>query len=294
MSHYLDKRETQKYSKTISSTKQTQVSNLQKHIQEILSDDYHTFLQGSYANSTAISEINDVDIVAVRKKVFCNTYSPVIPKLIEPVNWEWNDIYQDIIYKLQNQNLYKWKITSKEKCITVETSSFKADIVPVAQIHEDILLDPVAIKTNQGNQLTYPRVHKNNGVLKHADTNQNYKPMVRIFKNWRKARLDKEVVSSHKIESLVHHVDTSMFSADHLYSFILISDSIIKMIQNRSQALFKIPSVCGYEDIFKGWSDEHITKFTNELIQAKELALYSINSESSEEASRYWNQIFKT
>lgn len=292
MVHFLNSTETQKYSRTISPTKQTQVSNLQNHIQEILSGSYHTFLQGSYANSTAISDINDVDIVAIRKNVYCSTYSPVIPTLVNPRDFPWDEIYRDIIEKLQNQNLYTWTITPKEKCITIETSSFKADIVPVVQVQEDISQDPVSIKTSSGNQLTYPRDHKNNGIIKHNNTDQNYKPMVRIFKNWVKARLNKDVISSHKIESLIHSVDVKFFSNDHLASFILIGDAIIKKLQERNLVATVIPSVCGNEDITSSWDYTSRNVFLNELIRARDLAMQSWDAQSETEASRYWNQIF--
>lgn len=292
MTHFLTKKETQKYSETISQTKQTQVSNLQKYIQELLSEDHHTFLQGSYANSTAISDINDVDIVVVRKKVYCSTYSPVIPTLTNPRVFPWEEIYENIIEKLQNQKRYNWIITRKEKCITVETSSFKADIVPVAQVHEDILQDPVSIKTSSGNQLTHPRDHKKNGILKHDSTNQNYKPMVRIFKNWVKAKLDKEIISSHKIESLIHSVDTSLFSNDHLESFIAISNSIIDKLKQRNSLPLIIPSVCGNEDITNNWDFTKRNIFLDKLINARNLAMQARGAQSESEASKYWNQIF--
>ncbi|MEK7522255.1 MAG: hypothetical protein AAB569_01630, partial [Patescibacteria group bacterium] len=66
MPHNVLPSDIQKHTKGISDTKTTQVSNLQNHIQEILGDTHHTFLQGSYKNDTSISNINDVDIVAIR------------------------------------------------------------------------------------------------------------------------------------------------------------------------------------------------------------------------------------
>ena len=293
MSHFLPAEETQKYSKTISSTRRDQVANLQQHIQQILSEDYHTFLQGSYANFTAISEINDVDIVAVRKSVFCSTHSPVVPHLTSPVEHPWDRIYDDVIQKLNNQKLYTWEIIPKEKCITVVTSSFKADIVPVVQIYQDVSLDPVAIRTQNGNQLTYPRDHKQNGILKNTLTEENYKPLVRIFKNWAKVRLPKDTVSSHQIESLIHFADTNLFSNDHLGSFILVSDFIINKLSGRDILPICIPSVCGNEDITENWDTLKRQEFVRELIRAKELAINSYNATSSTDAARNWNEIFK-
>lgn len=74
MTHLVQQTDIEKHTKSISDTKKSQVSNLQKHIQEILSETHHTFLQGSYRNITAISDINDVDIVAVKINVY-STYA---------------------------------------------------------------------------------------------------------------------------------------------------------------------------------------------------------------------------
>src|SRR6266511_4423248 len=57
-----------RYSAGPSTSKTTQVANLQTTIREVLGDDYDTFLQGSYRNGTAIADINDVDIVSRRQK----------------------------------------------------------------------------------------------------------------------------------------------------------------------------------------------------------------------------------
>lgn len=57
-----------RYSPGPSSTKVTQVASLQQTIHDVLGDeDYDTFLQGSYRNGTALSDINEVDIIARRK-----------------------------------------------------------------------------------------------------------------------------------------------------------------------------------------------------------------------------------
>src|SRR6266568_763677 len=46
-----------RYSAGPSTSKTTQVANLQTTIREVLGDDYDTFLQGSYRNGTAIGDI---------------------------------------------------------------------------------------------------------------------------------------------------------------------------------------------------------------------------------------------
>lgn len=285
MSHLLTNEDVLKHTRTISETKQARVANLQKHIQEILSDEYHTFIQGSYKNTTAISDINDVDIVAVKLNVYSAEHSSVV--IENPVPYPWEKIFIEIIEKLKNQHLYQWRITPKEKCITIETTNLKADIVPAIQVHEDVTIDPIAIRKYSGNHLTYPRIHFKNGVTKHSRTNNNYKPLVRMFKNWAKNYLPLDTISSHKIESLLYNIPDENFMDDHFVSFILISSSIIKLLSTTSN---KILSVCGSENICDNWDISKRQLFINKLSEAKNFALLAYKSTSQKEALSNWNK----
>ncbi|MCC6520854.1 hypothetical protein IT403_02650 [Candidatus Nomurabacteria bacterium] len=290
MSHLLQSTDTQKYTKSISDTKHTQVANLQNHIQEILSGSHHTFLQGSYKNTTSISEINDIDIVAVKINTFSTVHSPV--RLVNPTPFPWSDIFSEIEQKLRNQKLYSWTITRKDKCITVETTNFKADIVPAVQIHEDIFNDPIAIFSHKAGieRLSYPNTHWENGKKKHANTNQNYKPMVRMFKNWNKNYFPtNEVISSHKIESLVYNCPDADFMEDHFISFILIGSRIIEILGLPDPVL----SVCKNEDIKTNWDITKRQVFTNGLEEALQHALTAHGATNTLDAKTHWDKTFK-
>jgi hypothetical protein len=41
--------------------------SVQETIRSVLGGDYETFLQGSYRNDTGVPDLNDVDVVALRK-----------------------------------------------------------------------------------------------------------------------------------------------------------------------------------------------------------------------------------
>src|SRR6266508_3502864 len=79
-----------RYSAGPSTSKTTQVANLQTTIREVLGDDYDTFLQGSYRNGTAIADINDVDIVARRKA----THAPLTAS-------QWESLFNTLASKLR-------------------------------------------------------------------------------------------------------------------------------------------------------------------------------------------------
>jgi hypothetical protein len=284
MTHNIPLTHVEKHSKAISDTKRTQVSNLQNHIQEILGDTHYTFLQGSYANDTSIADINDVDIVAVRK----NTYSSVHSEIETSGSVDWNTIFSEIETKLTNQNLYKWTINRGDKCITVETSTFKADIVPSVQVGRDIKADPIVIHSFKlGSEIiNYPKTHIDNGVKKHDLTNKNFKPMVRMFKNWSLNHFNNSgVVSSYHIESLVYNSDNENFTNDYALSFILIGLSILDLLKNKSNI---ICSVCGSEDITSNWNSSDKQVFEETLTKSLNHAITAYKASTIQDAQSYW------
>lgn len=77
--------------------------------------------------------------------------------------------------------------------------------------------------------INYPKQHDKNGTLKSKNTNGNYYPAVRIFKNIKSQLIDKNVVSkeevpSYFIECLLYNVPDSNFDSTHqktIYNILL-------------------------------------------------------------------------
>jgi hypothetical protein len=291
MTHNIPTQHIEKLTKAPSPTKISQVSNLQNFIQKILGDTHYTFLQGSYKNDTSISDINDVDIVAIR----LTTYSGVYSNIQLPDRIIWDTIFTEIENKLKNQNLYQWTITRGDKCIKIETSSFSADVVPAVQVEKDYLVDPIVIYSFRDGieKVNYPRVHWKNGIEKHENTNQNFKPMVRMFKNWTKNHFENSPTApSYHVESLVYGADNKCFSNDHASSFILIADNITKKLNNRNVLPIKIPSVCGSEDITVNWPLIHRQNFNNKLLLSLNNALSAYQHQNIYNAEQLWKRTF--
>ena len=283
----------QKHTKGISDTKRTKVADLQNYIQELLGDTHHTFLQGSYANDTSTSDINDVDIVAIRK----TTYSSVHTGLSFPTSIPWETIFSEIEEKLKNQNRYQWTVVRGEggKCIEVRTTDFKADVVPAVQINEDVKSDPIAIYSFKTGieKVNRPRTHIKNGVAKHDATNKNYKPVVRMFKNWVSNHFgENEVVSSFQIESLVHGTPDENFNNDHAYSFLFVGNHIAELLSKRDTLPIKINSVCGTEDITTNWDITSRQSFKNKLKESLLHGLSACKASTAQDAQRHWDNAF--
>lgn len=291
MPHRIPENTIKKYTKGISDTKRSQVSNLQNHIQQILGSSHHTFLQGSYKNDTSTSDINDVDIVAVRLTTFSNVYSTVSTSgLIY-----WGDIFTEIEQKLKAQRLYQWTVVRKDKCIEVQTTDFKADVVPAVQVDPDHKIDPIVIYSFRTGleKINYPRTHYENGVQKHNATNQNYKPLVRMFKNWATNHFGtSKIVTSYHIESLVHGAPNDLFHADPVASFILVGDHVVKLLSQRNLLPVVIRSVCGSEDITQNWEISARTHFKNTLSQSVSHGLNAYNATTIQDSEYYWSKAF--
>lgn len=275
---------------TPSTIKITEVAKLQNYIQELLGDTHHTFLQGSYRNNTAINDINDVDIVAVRK----TTYSAVHSPLHFGSSIAWDTIFSEIEQKLENQSLYDWIITRGDKCIKI-SGAFDADVVPAVQIYDDPTVDPIVVYSfREGiEKVNKPHTHYDNGVQKNKLTADNFKPTVRMFKNWAKNKFDNgDIVSSFQIEALVHSIKDEYFFSDYPTAFPVIGNSIVTSMKTKNSVTGGLLSVCGAEDITLNWSLYAQQIFTQKLEESVGRALEAYKSSSQIEANEKWRDAF--
>jgi len=273
-----------------SATKTAQVANLQNFIQDLLSDTHHAFLQGSYANDTAIADINDVDIIAIRKTTYSGTYSP--HRFEQSVFWD--QIFTEIKQKLENQNRYTWTVTKGDKCIKVK-GEFKADITPAVQVDHDHKTDPVVIYSQKTGQekLNYPRTFYANGVAKNQATNGLYKPTVRMFKNWAINHInDDSVISSFKIQALVYNVPDKDFFDNYPANFIVAGYDMLEMLKSNGFAPKPIMSVCGGEDINIGWDPTLRAFFISRLSDSLTHAANAYNAAHQTVAELSWRKAF--
>jgi len=273
-----------------SPTKISQVANMQNFIQGLLGETHHTFLQGSYKNSTSISDINDVDIVAVKLNTYSNAHSPLGPF---DNNIPWEEIFSDIEQKLRNQRRYtNWTIERGDKCIKI-SGAFNADVVPAVQVGRDYLEDPIVVFSFRDSleKINYPRVHYKNGVNKNQLTNDKYKPTVRLFKNWAKNHFgdNKDIISSFKMEALVHSADNSNFSDNYVFNFFNVGNNILRSLNQQNSSIM---SVCGQENICSDWNEYGKFSFLNKLRGSLGHVSNACRLSSIQEADCGWRKAF--
>lgn len=206
-----------KYAAGPSASRRTQVANLHQAIRAELGTVYYeTFLQGSYRNDTAIADINDVDIVALRKSV-------VSPQ--SAAGWEID--FNDIMRTLGR----RWTVKKGDKCIRV-SAGVDADVVPAGRVGDDWRIDPIVVYSRSGHteRPNYPRRHYRNGVTKQEETKDAYKPTVRLFKRWVRQYASLNAPSFF-IECAIHSVPRNKLNTYLPLSFASVGAELLSYTQ---------------------------------------------------------------
>jgi hypothetical protein len=233
------------------------VSTLQNNVRAILGSSYETLLQGSYKNDTSISDLNDVDIVAIRKSttstVFTNTPST------NPISWE--TIFDEVCRQLEANGNYSGKTTKSNRCIKIGTS-VSVDVVPAIEI-AGALTDPIAIysRSEGKERKNSPRMHYLAGIEKQKSAGDRFKPTVRMFKRWSRQKFanNPRIAPSFYIECLISNFVDSAFLPDPVDRFVHIA-SVITGLNYRSQ---KILTVAGDKNVLTEteWSETSFLQF---------------------------------
>lgn len=270
-----------------SPTKVSQIAALQNFIQDLLGETHHTFLQGSYKNDTAINDINDVDIIAMRLGTYSGEHSPHV--FDERIPWE--QIFTEIEAKLAQQSRYSWRMDRAHKCIKI-TGPFNVDVVPAVKVDHDHTTDPISIYSFEDSRerVSHPRTHYENGVEKNSLTDGTYKSTVRMFKQWKANHFGEDkLISSHKIEALIHSVPNENFAADPVVNFLLSTCHIIEKLDTFGA---NIPSVCGNENIVDNWSVFDRKRFLDKLKESLTSAHKAYKATTATYASEQWKLAF--
>lgn len=171
-----------------SSTTVAYVSSIQTNLRSFLKShkeykDVHvdTFLSGSYAKHTSIrpaagDKKRDVDIIVVTSHSSGKDSSEVLKEL------------KDVLVQ---KNEYS-TATIQRHSVGIEMGNVSVDVVPVIADDDDDQLYYVGDSDTGSWTLTDPKGHKTWSTDVNKDNNSEYKPLVKIFKWWRRVNCPKE------------------------------------------------------------------------------------------------------
>lgn len=226
--------------------------------------DFEIFLQGSYPNATNIRTDSDVDVVVLSHEAFTRDPSRLVGvqratedrdwALLPTATYGWTAFRRDVLASLRAY-YGAASVPEGNRAIKVDGGNGRltADIIPsiehklytsygVTLAVPRTSVSGITFWDRAGSQVVnFPKQHIDNGQTKNAlgQTNGNYKPTVRMFKNARRylverGRLGQDVAPSYFVECLLYNVPNNLFVADRQVAM----RSILQWLSNTNKALF--------------------------------------------------------
>jgi hypothetical protein len=234
---------------------------------------YNVFLQGSFRNDTAIADVNDVDIVALRMPPRNDD---------EPI---WPREFSLLMEVLRESPSVTSIIEQGDKCIKVR-GTHSADVVPAIPGGESSTTDPMLIHSIRDNEErpNYPWRHYLKGVNKQTRTGGTYKETVRILKSWIR-RHPSLFAPSFYVECAVHSVDDEQFDRYPPRSFLNVAETLCSYSPHDV-----VMSVAGDKNILvdEEWPPSDFRMFQERLQIATNLIRQAMQASRSKKADELW------
>lgn len=269
--------------------KQKQVDRIEsarKSLSDLLKSSYdltdnEVFVQGSYANGTAVRPVDggeyDIDIVAVTADE----------------NDSATDAIRDLYGTLENSR-YKNMIEERKPCVRVkyvddEIGGFHVDVVPVRISTTDETDAPYeAPRTGSGWHDTAPTEY----TFWCANQGDDFRRTVRMFKRWRDEQQDvRKAVKSIVLQVLVSQympVGVSDDAERITTTFIEMNSALVDL----DSAPEVLNPVLDTENLAARWSDTDFANFKKELKEAVEIATEATEADNLVEACEKWGELF--
>ncbi|HCX90987.1 MAG: tRNA nucleotidyltransferase [Deltaproteobacteria bacterium CG12_big_fil_rev_8_21_14_0_65_43_10] len=199
---------------------------------------FEVYLQGSYKNDTNIRGDMDVDLVVQLNLSFYSNLSEEQKRYLElfPASYGWDDFRPNVLRALKDY-YGSPMITEGNKSIKVKATGGRlpADVVVCAQYRKyrslngyDYVEGMTFWTRNESRQvINYPKIHYDNGIKKHQNTNNRYKSVVRMFKNIRNYikenyYISNDLAPSYFLECLLYNVPNNKYSGSYQDVFCYI------------------------------------------------------------------------
>lgn len=209
------------------------------------------YLQGSYRNHVNTRQESDVDIIAELTSVAAYDTSSLYPweqalfwSTFQYSEYDYQHFRADVHASLTSR--FRESVVPHAKALEVRGNwlRLKVDVLPAIRYRQVYAFDGVNMSSNDGiafwtadgqRLVNWPHQHFDSGVAKNERCGGNYKPSVRMFKNARRAAIDRGLVTSdlapsYFLQGLLWNVPDDLFGADHSKTYC---DVVNWLIQNR-------------------------------------------------------------
>jgi hypothetical protein len=196
---------------------------------------FTVFLQGSYGNDTKIYAESDVDIVIQLHSCFFYEFfkSAEGDKANfkpDPASYCYDEFKRDVLAWLKQQ--YQGSVTPDNKAIKIAADGGRrsADVLVSTDFRnyyrykgssDEKHYEGICFFDKNNTQIVnYPKMHSDNLTSKHQNTQQWFKPVVRIFKNLKCELVEDGIIAfdiapSYYLEGLLYNVPNEQFGLSY-------------------------------------------------------------------------------
>ncbi len=249
---------------------------------------YQSFLQGSYGNDTNIWADSDVDVVMRLDSVFyrdiealTNDEKALYKAAFSDAGYSYRDFKRDVLAQLSAS--FGNAVEEGNKAIAVKGNGNRrdADVLVAVKfrkytrfrsLNDQQFVEGVCFWDGEGHQIiNYPKQHSANCTEKHKDTNQWFKPTVRILKNMRNRMIDDGelkdgIAPSYFLEGMLYNVPSASFGNSYQdtivnsINWLLKADRDTFVCANRQHRLLHSTSRVT-------WRTEHFETYLNAVVR---------------------------
>ncbi len=198
---------------------------------------FDTFLQGSYGNDTNVYRDSDVDVVIRLNNTWYNETDALeegakatFDRTRSPATYGYTEFRAEVLAWLVQK--YGADVHPGTKAITLKATSYRreADVLPCTKFrryradsngNDDKYDEGICFFKTDGTRITnFPKQHADNCTSKHQNTNNKFKPIVRIFKNMRNRMVDDGFIAdglapSYFLEGMLWNVPSVKFGSSY-------------------------------------------------------------------------------
>lgn len=254
---------------------------------------FDIYLQGSYKNSTNISSSSDVDLNVEFTSVYYYDTTNLPEEQRRQRQQDANpsefsqDIFKALICLILTDKFGNDIIKRDNKCIRFigKENNPDADIIPCFSFKKYTqyssennykAIEGIKFKADDGNWIeNYPKIHFDNLAKKSQNSNNGFKPTVRLYKSLREklienGQLVKDSAKSYYIENLLYNLTDSIFSGTTTDIFKATLNQLAVDYNSGSIKTYKCAN--GVDDLFDGnkWNLEDCKNLLIGLIKIRD------------------------
>jgi hypothetical protein len=271
-----------------SSTYATVRNALDDHNTPYQEKSYSIFLQGSYGNDTNIYADSDVDVVMMLDSIYYTDLDQLSPEDKALYNssrvgsdYSFDQFKQGVFEQLQKK--FGASVSNGKKAIFVEGSANRRDCDVLAAVelrrytkfksHTDYSSAVgICFWTTDGQQIiNFPKQHSANCTTKHQQTNQWFKPMVRILKNMRNSMIENDylkegIAPSYFLEGMLYNVPNDQFGTSYADTFCNAINWIIKCERDKLVCANELYFLC-HPTSAVTWRSENLQTYLDAAVK---------------------------